>query len=151
MSTTYAACEKCGRLNRAKIESAKEPICGACQTKLSIRNAVVAMSERTFQTVVEKSPIPVIVDFWAPWCKPCADFAPTFEFVAKGALGKMVFAKINCDDAKELPERLGIRGIPTIVAFHHGKELGRQAGALHADNFRQWLRGVEISTADDAS
>lgn len=92
-----------------------------------------------FNTVVEKSPIPVLIDFWAPWCAPCRIVAPSVERLAEEMAGKMKVAKLNTDLAPALQARFGIRGIPTLVLMDGGKERDRVVGAMGVDALRQWV------------
>ncbi|MCE5258031.1 MAG: thioredoxin [Chloroflexi bacterium] len=85
-------------------------------------------SDATFETDVLKSTLPVIVDFWAPWCGPCKMLAPIFEELAKEYVGKVKFVKLNTDDNMTTPTNLGIRGIPTLIVYANGVEVTRMVG-----------------------
>jgi thioredoxin 2 len=97
------------------------------------------VDEADFNTVVEKSPIPVLIDFWAPWCAPCRIVAPSVERLSQELAGQMKVAKLNTDLAPSLQERFGIRGIPTLVLMDGGRERDRVTGAMNLNALRQWV------------
>ncbi|MEN9563515.1 MAG: thioredoxin [Chloroflexota bacterium] len=88
------------------------------------------ITDESFEKVVMQSEIPVIVDFWAPWCNPCKMIAPTLDKLAKELDGKIVIAKVNTDDHAEWMQKFGIQGIPTLLFVSNGKVVHRQVGAL---------------------
>lgn len=136
---TFVVCESCKRLNRVHLGGSKSPVCGACKSNLPLHGAVVEASDSTFRTLINKSPLAVVVDVWAPWCGPCRAFAPTFQEFSDLYAGKVVFVKLNSDQNKKVAETLGVRGIPTIMIFKNGAELARQAGAIPRERFGPWL------------
>lgn len=79
MASTYAICDSCKKINRVSLNENKTPICGSCKSELPIHGAVVEGSDSNLQSLIQKSPVPVVVAVWAPWCRPCRSFAPTFE------------------------------------------------------------------------
>jgi len=95
-----------------------------------MQNEPVHITDAAFETTVLQSPVPVIVDFWAPWCNPCRMIAPTLEKLAQENEGKLLVAKINTDDNPEWMNRFGIQGIPTLLFLSGGKVVHRQVGAL---------------------
>lgn len=139
MSQTYAVCEKCGQTNRVNLNTDKLPVCGSCKTELRVHGAVVEGSDRSLQTLIKKSPLPVVIDVWAPWCGPCRAFAPTFESLSQQYAGKAVFVKLNSDANQQIASKLGIRGIPTVLVFKNGNEVTRQSGAMPQEQFSRWL------------
>lgn len=149
MSQTYVVCRECQRLNRVEINSDKEAICGACKSELPIHNAIVEGFDSTLSNLIAKSPLPVIVDVWAPWCGPCLVFAPTFEEMSQRWAGQAVFAKLNSDENPLTAGRLHIRGIPTLIVFKNGKEIARQSGAMPSEMFENWLRQNVTKTSQN--
>lgn len=90
----------------------------------------IHITDETFEKVVMQSALPVIVDFWAPWCNPCKMIAPTLDKLAKELEGKIVIAKVNTDDHAQWMQKFGIQGIPTLLFVSNGKVVHRQVGAL---------------------
>ncbi|MCB0117661.1 MAG: thioredoxin [Anaerolineales bacterium] len=88
------------------------------------------ITDESFEKIVMQSDLPVIVDFWAPWCNPCKMIAPTLDKLAKELEGKIVVAKVNTDDHAEWMQKFGIQGIPTLLFVFNGKVVHRQVGAL---------------------
>lgn len=88
------------------------------------------ISDESFEKVVMQSSLPVVVDFWAPWCNPCKMIAPTLDKLAKELDGKLIVAKVNTDDHAEWMQKFGIQGIPTLLFVSNGKVVHRQVGAL---------------------
>jgi len=139
MPTSYAACNDCGALNKFDPARPGTPTCGTCKKPLPIHGGVTDAKEGALARLVASSPVPVVVDFWAPWCAPCRSFAPTFETTAKRHAGKAVFAKVNTQTETGVGQSHGIRGIPTLIVFANGLEIARKSGALDANSLEQWL------------
>jgi thioredoxin 2 len=129
-------CPHCGKKNRVPAAAAGVPHCGNCGRALPW---LTESGEGDFSTVVEQSSLPVLVDFWAPWCGPCRMVSPALEMIANEQPGKLKLVKINTDSAPNLSQRFGIRGIPTLVLLDHGKEIGRSVGAQPAPVLRNWV------------
>ena len=100
----------------------------------------MALDVSSFEAHAAKSDIPVLVDFWAPWCGPCKAMAPQFERAAARLEPAVRLAKVNTDEEQELAQRFGIQGIPTMILFHHGKPIARQSGAMDASAIERWTR-----------
>jgi len=103
--------------------------CGKCKNSL-LNTTPLDLTQSTFDEMVVNSDLPVIVDFWAPWCGPCKMMGPNFQKSAKNFPLKAVFAKVNTESEHSLGARFGIRSIPTLVVFKDGKEVHRISGAL---------------------
>jgi thioredoxin 2 len=99
----------------------------------------VELKSASFDTHVTRNDLPVIVDFWAPWCGPCRMMAPHFDAAAKRFSGRVRLAKVNSDEEPALSTRFGIRGIPTLIALRNGKEVARQSGAMDASTLDRWI------------
>ena len=132
MSATHVACARCGATNRVPRERlADDPVCGRCGAEL-LPATPIELGDADFDRVVGKTELPVLVDFWAPWCGPCRMMAPQFERAAAQLQGRALLVKVNSDQAPQLSARFGIRSIPTLVKLDHGRETGRQSGAVDA-------------------
>ncbi|MBL7555234.1 MAG: thioredoxin TrxC [Bdellovibrionaceae bacterium] len=139
MGKTYSVCEKCGQMNRVDLNTNKSAVCGSCKTELPVYGALIDGSDKTFQKLIAKSPLPVVVDVWAQWCGPCRSFAPTFKEASENFAGKIVFVKLDSDKNQQSAGQLGIRSIPTILIFRDGVEIARQSGAIPSEQFAHWL------------
>jgi len=125
-------CPHCGATNRVPLARLHDdPVCGRCAQPLPIGQPV-ELGDDQFDAVVNASPLPVLVDFWAPWCGPCRAMAPAFEQAATTLAGRALLVKVNSDDSPRLSTRFGIRSIPTLVRLVRGVEQARQSGALPA-------------------
>jgi len=132
-------CPHCLKVNRIpRKESYTKANCGNCKQSLLDAKSVEVDAAK-FGTFIANSDIPVVVDFWAPWCGPCRMMAPAFEEAARSLPLKAQFLKVNTETNPQLGGQYGIRSIPTMVLFKGGREVDRVSGALSADQIRQWV------------
>jgi thioredoxin 2 len=124
-------CPSCGAANRLPVEEigrGKKAVCGRCKTPLTAAAGPVTVTDATFAADVEGSPLPVLVDMWAPWCGPCRMVAPIVDQVAADMAGRVRVAKMNVDDNPATAARFGVRSIPTLLVFKDGREVDRIVG-----------------------
>jgi len=133
-------CAKCGGLNRVpKQRLADGPICGRCKSPLDASGAPQSVGEAELVKAIESSPVPVLVDFWAPWCGPCRMAAPVLDRIARSRAGRLIVLKLNSDDNPHASARHGIQGIPAFIMFQRGMEAARQVGLLPEPALGQWV------------
>ncbi len=134
----HVVCPHCNAVNRvAPDRPAAEAVCGKCKQRL-FTGEPIALTSQNFDKHIERNDIPVVVDFWAPWCGPCRAMAPIFDRAAKELEPRVRFAKVNVDEEPSVAARYGIRGIPTLIVFDHGKVAKQHAGLVDIN----FLRGL---------
>ena len=134
-------CPSCGKTNRVRYAAlSSKNQCGSCRTPLSPPRTPVEVSDAmTFDVVIQSSALPVLVDFWAPWCGPCRMMAPELDKLAAAAQAEWLVVKVNSDAVPELTDRLRIRSIPTLALFQGGREIDRVVGARSAEDLRSMV------------
>lgn len=138
MAGLKVTCFDCGQTNRVPDDKLNAgPKCAACGAKL-ISDKAVEVDLRTFEKAAKTDDLPLVVDFWAPWCGPCRMMAPEFSKAAGAMKGKARLVKLNTEAEPAAGQRYGIRGIPTMVKFAGGREAKRQSGAVPATAIIQW-------------
>ena len=139
-SALNIVCPSCSAVNRVLADKAGDgPRCGKCKSPLFPGGPVV-LNEGNFDTQIARNDIPVVVDFWAPWCGPCRMMAPGFEQAAAELEPNVRLAKLNTEEARSIAARFDIRSIPTLVIFRNGRETARQSGAMQHAQLVQWVR-----------
>ncbi len=139
MSSLTVVCPSCAGLNRVPRERVQDQAkCGKCHSELLPAHPV-NLNGALFTTYIQKNTLPVLVDFWAPWCGPCRSMAPQFEQAGRALHGRVLFAKVNTEADQSLGARFQIRSIPTMVLFKNGKEHTRVSGGMAAAEIQRWL------------
>ncbi len=136
----HIVCPHCHTTNRVRSDDlAQQPDCGSCHKPLFMAHSV-ALDESNFERHLSRSQIPLLVDFWAPWCAPCRQMAPAFEQAASQLEPRVRLVKVNTEEAQALGSRYNIRSIPTLALFLNGREVARQAGAMGAADIVRWTQ-----------
>ncbi len=137
---TQLVCPHCSAVNRIPTSRlGDKPRCGKCKKPLFTGHPV-ELTDQNFAKVIQKSGVPVIVDFWAEWCGPCKMMAPAFAEASALLEPQFILAKLNTEVAQQTAAQFGIRSIPSILMFKNGQEVARQAGALNTQQIVQWAR-----------
>lgn len=139
-----AACPSCGQKNRLAYDRLSEPVrCGRCKKELPAASAPVEVASASdFDRLVASAAIPIVVDFWAPWCSPCRMVAPEIEKVAARQAGRLLVVKVNTDAVDDLGQRLRIMSIPTMAVYKGGREVARTTGARPATDIEAFVESA---------
>jgi thioredoxin 2 len=136
----HVVCPNCDATNRvASGRLGATPRCGTCKEPL-FPGRPITLTRKNFERHVGSNDLPVVVDFWAPWCGPCRMMAPAFEQAAVRLASEVRIAKLNTEDASDIAGRFGIRSIPTMIAFRGGREVARQSGAMDLPGILGWIK-----------
>ena len=146
-ATATIRCPNCGKLNRVAAVAEGVPRCGACQTALPW---IVDVEEQTFDPAV-RAAVPVLVDFWAPWCGPCRMVTPAVEQMAREYAGRLKAVKLDIDQAPAIAERYDVRSIPLLLLLRDGNEVDRAVGAVPPAELRSWLESRLTATTQTSS
>jgi thioredoxin 2 len=142
MNPIHIVCPHCDSIVRVPSDRLdQKPRCPRCRSTVT-NGDPMALDAARFERHLARNDLPLVVDFWAPWCGPCRMMAPHYEEAARRLGHRARFAKVNSDQEPALSSRFGIRGIPTLIVFKAGKESARQSGAMDQATLLRWLNSV---------
>jgi len=136
-------CAGCAGVNKVDAARLRDgPVCGRCQAPLDTSGAPLDLGDRELEALVRSSPVPVLVDLWAPWCGPCRLVAPEIDRVARANAGRLIVVKVDTDQHQQTLVSLGARGIPTFAIYQGGELRAQRSGALSRPQLEAWLRAT---------
>jgi thioredoxin len=133
-------CSKCGSKNRIDPSRRTAAVCGYCKASLAVDASPVYITDANFQQIVEKSSLPVLIDFWADWCGPCRMVAPVIDQLSRELAGKVVVGKLDVDENHRTAARFQVQGIPMLLIFANAREAARMVGVQSKEAILQKLR-----------
>jgi len=138
--SSHIVCPHCSAINRIPTQRLSDnPQCGQCKQSLFFHHPI-ELTATTFQRHISRNDIPVVIDFWAPWCGPCKTMSPAFAQATEQLEPQVRLAKVNTEQEQVLAGQYNIRSIPTLALFNNGKEIARQSGAMVAADIISWVR-----------
>jgi len=143
--THLVRCPACGTTNRVpqcKIDLGLAPVCGKCRQPLPVEQKPITVTDANYVEVVERCPLPVLLDLWAPWCAPCRMIAPAVEEIALEMAGRVRVGKLNVDENPATAGRFRVEGIPTLLVLQSGREVDRIVGLQSKDQIKLRLERV---------
>lgn len=126
--TQILECPNCGTKNRVGVTGKRTPVCGKCKKTLTFPAAPLVITDAGFHETVERSALPVLIDFWATWCPPCRQIAPIIDELARELTGRAIIGKLDVDKNQITASRFRVRSIPTLLIFKDGREVERIIG-----------------------
>ena len=140
-TSAHFRCGSCGGINRVRAARLSDrPTCGRCKAPLDLSNHPHELDDDALDRLVRAAPVPVLVDFWAPWCGPCRMVAPHIEALARDLAGQLIVAKVNTDQNQRTAARLNVRSIPTLAVYRGGALQQAQPGALRGPELRRFVQ-----------